>query len=110
LVGLHDPLKEVMQMGRRSEFSPAQKRDAVLAVLTKRKTVSEVCREMGVSETSFVRWREKALTGMEQALADKAEHSNREARLEAELAETQRALGKVTLENELRGKALRDWT
>ena len=29
---------------------------------------------------------------------------------EAELAETQRALGRVTLENELRGKALRDWT
>jgi hypothetical protein len=47
---------------------------------------------------------------MEQALADKAEHSSREARLEAELAETQRGLGKVTLENELRGKVLRDWT
>jgi transposase-like protein len=37
-------------MGRRSEFTPAQKRYAVLAVLTKRRTVSEVCRELGVSE------------------------------------------------------------
>ena len=91
-------------MGRRSEFTPAQKRDAVLAVLTKRKTVSEVCREMGVSETSFARWREKALAAMEDALADKAERSGGEARLEAELAETQRALGRVTLENGLREK------
>jgi transposase-like protein len=42
-------------MGRRSRFTPAQKRDAVLAVLTKKKTVSEVCRELQVSETSFNR-------------------------------------------------------
>jgi hypothetical protein len=35
-----------MRMGRRSEFTPAQKRDAVLTVPTKRKTVSEVCREL----------------------------------------------------------------
>jgi transposase-like protein len=81
----------------------------VLAVLTKRKTVSEVCRELGVSETSFARWREKALAAMEDARGDKPDRSGREARLEAELGETQRALGEVTLENELRGKALRDW-
>ena len=78
-------------------------------MLTKRKTVSEVCRELGVSETSFARWREKALAAMEDARGDKADRSGREARLEAELGETQRALGEVTLGNELRGKALRVW-
>ena len=78
-------------------------------MLTKRKTVSEVCRELGVSETSFARWREKALAAMEDARGDKADRSGREARLEAELGETQRALGEVTLGNELRGKALWVW-
>ena len=36
-------------MGRRSGHTSAQQRDAVLAVLTKRKTISEVCRELAVS-------------------------------------------------------------
>jgi len=52
-------------MGRRSRFTPAQKRDAVLAVLMKKKTVSEVCRNLQVSETSFNRWREQALEAIE---------------------------------------------
>jgi transposase-like protein len=56
-------------MGSRSPFTPAQKRDAVLAVLTKRKTVSEVCREVGVSEKSFNRWREHALEAIDEANA-----------------------------------------
>jgi transposase-like protein len=37
---------------RRSRFTPAQKRDAVLAVLTTKKTVSEVYRELQASETN----------------------------------------------------------
>ena len=59
-------------MGRKSMFTAAQKRDAVMGVLTQRKTVAETCREMGISETTFARWREQALQGMEAALADKA--------------------------------------
>jgi transposase-like protein len=44
-------------MGRPSKYTAQQKLDAVLAVLSKRKTVSQVCRELGVSETGFARWR-----------------------------------------------------
>ena len=44
-------------MGRKSTFTAAAKRDAVMGVLTKRKTVAETCREMGISETTFARWR-----------------------------------------------------
>ena len=36
-------------MGRRSPFTKTQKRDAVLAVLSGKQTVSEVCRELGES-------------------------------------------------------------
>jgi transposase-like protein len=52
-------------MRRRSHFTPAQKRDEVLGVLTKRKTVSETCRELGISEQTLARWREQAVEGME---------------------------------------------
>jgi hypothetical protein len=41
-------------MGRQSAFTPAQKRDAVLAVLSKRKKVAEACRELGGASTDDV--------------------------------------------------------
>jgi hypothetical protein len=50
-------------MERRSPFAPTEKRVAVLAVLWKDKTVSEVCRERGISAQTFARWREQALGG-----------------------------------------------
>jgi transposase-like protein len=36
-------------VGRRSPFTPAEKRDAVLAVLSRQETISEVCRGKGIS-------------------------------------------------------------
>jgi transposase-like protein len=97
-------------MGRRSSHTPAQKRDAVLAVLTKRKTISEVCRELAVSEQTFHRWRNAALEGMETALGDKADTNVREAELARRLAEAERTVGQLALENELLGKASRRLT
>jgi transposase-like protein len=94
-------------MGRRSRFTPAQKRDAVLAVLTKKKTVSEVCRELGVSETSFNRWREQALEAIDEAMRDKADRSKSDVEVERRLAEAERTIGRLALENELLGKASR---
>jgi transposase-like protein len=97
-------------MGRRSGHTPVQKRDAVLAVLTKRKTISEVCREYAVSEQTFHRWRNQALDGMETALGDKAETNTREVELAKKLAEAERTVGQLALENELLGKASRRLT
>jgi len=97
-------------MGRRSQFTPAQKRDAVLAVLSKRKTVAEICRELGISEPTFARWREQAVEGMEQALSDKSESSRREHVLEKKLTEAEQTIGRLALENDLLGKASRRLT
>jgi transposase-like protein len=94
-------------MGRRSRFTPAQKRDAVLAVLTKKKTVSEVCRELQVSETSFNRWREQALEAIDEAMKDKADQGKGDVDVERRLAEAERTIGRLALENELLGKASR---
>ena len=98
----------MLPMGRRSQFTPAQKRQAVLSVLTKKRTVSEVCRELGISGQTFARWREQALDGMEEALSDKAERSAREAVLEKKPAEAERTVGQLALENELLGKRCGD--
>lgn len=97
-------------MGRRSPFTKTQKRDAVLAVLSGKQTVSEVCRELGISAQTFARWCEQALAGMEDALADKADQHGREAALERQLAEAERTIGRLALENDLLGKASRRLT
>lgn len=97
-------------MGRRSAFTPAEKRQAVLDVLAQRATISEVCRDKGISAQTFSRWREQALDGMEQALADKADRNGREADLERRLAEAERTVGRLALENDLLGKASRRLT
>ena len=94
-------------MGRRSRFTQAQKRDTVLAVLAKKNTVSEVCRELHVSETSVNRWREQALAAIDEARKDKAERGKGDVDLERRLAEAERAIGRLALENELLGKASR---
>ncbi len=94
-------------MGRKSTFTAAQKRDAVMGVISKRKTVAETCRELGISETTFARWCEQALAGMEAALADKDKRDSREDVLAKQLAEAERTIGRLALENDLLGKASR---
>src|SRR5262249_15893527 len=97
-------------MGRRSSHTPAQRRDAVSAVLTKRKTISDVSPEPAVSRQTFHRWRNTALEGMETALGDKSDTNGREAELARRLAEAERTVGQLALENELLGKASRRLT
>jgi transposase-like protein len=97
-------------MGRRSPFTKTQKRDAVLAVLAGKQTVSEVCRELGISAQTFTRWRSAALTGLEDALADKDDRNRREAELERKLDDAERTIGRLALENDLLGKAPRRLT
>jgi transposase-like protein len=99
-----------MQMGRKSTFTAAQKRDAVMVVISKRKTVSETCREPGISETTFARWREQALEGMQAALADKDSRNSREDVLAKQLAKAERTIGQLAPENDLLGKASRRLT
>ena len=97
-------------MGRRSPFTKTQKRDAVLSVLAGRQTVSEVCRELGISAQTFARWRSSALDGMENTLADKDDRNRREAELERKLDDAERTIGRLALENDLLGKASRRLT
>ena len=93
-------------MGRRSQFTPAQKRDAVLAVLAKTATVSEVCRGLGITEPTFTRWRQQAIKGIEQALEDRTKTSGREHALEKKLLEARRSLKRLEVENDLLSRSV----
>ncbi len=94
-------------MERKSTLTAAAKRDAVMGVFTKRKTVAETSREMGISETTFARWREQALEGMKAALMDKDTRNSREDMAAKQLAEAERTVRRLGLEIVLPGKASR---
>ncbi len=59
-------------MGRRSNCTAKQKADIVVSVLTKQVTIAKACRRHGITETTFARWREQALEGIEKALKDRS--------------------------------------
>ena len=79
-------------------------------VLSKQTTIAEACRRFGITETTFARWREQALGGMENGLAERAGPKGREGELEREVAELERKLGQLAMIADLRGKALRRLT
>lgn len=93
-------------MGRRSQFTARQRAEVVLAVLRKKTTVAEVCRQHGITEVTFNRWREQALAGMEKGLEPKQAGTSRERELEREIDDLERQLGRMTRIADLRGKFL----
>jgi transposase len=101
-------------MGKRSELSPAQRREAVLAVLRREDTASKIARRYGVSENTLARWRDEFLAGGEAALKGKAngKHDPRDRRiekLEKEIEQRDQVIGELTIINrvlkKLRGES-----
>lgn len=97
-------------MGRRSNFTAKQKAEVVLRVLSKQTTIAEACRRHGITETTFMRWRDQALAALENGLEQRSGANGREAELEREVAELERKLGQLAMIADLRGKALRRLT
>lgn len=77
----------------------------VLSVLSKQTTIAEVRRRHGITETTFVGWREQAVTAMEKGLEDRGGGaSGREAELEREITVLERKLGQLAVIADLREK------
>ena len=89
-------------------WTAKQKLEIVLAGLKGDRSVREVCREHGISETLYYGWRDKILEAGREALAGKEERTG-ERELRRKIGELERALGRKTYELELAGKLLREW-
>jgi transposase len=86
-------------------WTAQQKLEIVLAGLRGDRSVKDVCREHGISDTLYYGWRDELLEGGREALAGKEERSG-ERELRRKVAELERALGRKTYELEIAGKAL----
>ena len=57
-------------MGAKKKWSAEEKLAVILDGL-KGRPVKEVCREYGISDNQYYKWREEALNGMKESLQDK---------------------------------------
>jgi len=70
-------------MGMRKTWKPEEKMAVILEGL-KGRGVRDLCREYGISDGQYYKWREEALSGMKKALVNKRHKSNGENSWEAE--------------------------
>lgn len=71
----------------RKKWSKEEKMAVVLQLLRGEKTIAQLCKEYGISESMAYKWRDRALEAMETALGDK-----RTTRYEGAEAEKNRLL------------------
>lgn len=87
-------------MSRQSKFTPEARREIVLALLSERVTMAELCREHQVSSTAVYRWRDQFIEGGLRALQGNGP-TQREADLERQAAELKKLVGDISLANYL---------
>ena len=92
-------------MGKRSELTAAQRREAVLLLLRREEPAAKVARRCGVSEQTLYRWRDEFLAGGEAALANgkgSADSRDREIReLKKEVERRDQVIGELTIANRI---------
>jgi transposase len=87
-------------MGRRSELSPARRREAVLALVRKEEPATKLARRYGISEQTLFRWRDQFLAAGEAALASGSQdgaEARRIQELEKQLADRDQVIGELTI-------------
>ena len=92
-------------MGKRSEMTAAERREAVLVLLRREEPAAKVARRCGVSEQTLYRWRDEFLAGGEAALAGGkggADQRDREIReLKKEVERRDQVIGELTIANRI---------
>jgi len=92
-------------MGKRSELTAAERREAVLGLLRREEPASKLARRIGVSEQTLFRWRDEFLAGGVAALANGkggADSRDREIReLKKEVERRDQVIGELTIANRI---------
>jgi transposase len=90
-------------MAKRRNFSAEFKAELVLAMLSGAKSQAEMCREHRLSPQLLGNWKRQFLENAAQAF----EHDKRRGEEEAQIAELERMVGKLTMQLEIAKKASR---
>jgi len=83
-----------------SKWSPEEKLRIVLAGIKGERSIAQICRDHNISETLFYKWRDRFMKAAKQAFKpNKGKNSDRVLR--ARIAELERIIGQLTVENEI---------
>lgn len=88
-------------MSNRRTFTAEFKAKAVLSVLSGAKTAGEVCREHGIKETVFGRWKQRFLERAPELFQSQGPDETAQKRI----AELEQMIGKLAVELEIAKKA-----
>ncbi len=91
-------------MGRRSDLSVPQRREAVWALLRRKEPAAKLARRFGISEQTLHRWRDEFLAAGEAALSGGNNGSGQQRRiseLEKEIEGRDQVIGELTIANRI---------
>jgi transposase len=91
-------------MGKRSELSANERREAVLRLLRREEPGAVLARRYGVGEATLYRWRDEFLAAGEAVLAGgtrngAAGHERQIAELERQIEKRDQVIGELTIAN-----------
>ena len=90
-----------MSQGR---FSAEQKFNIILESLRGERSISEICREYGIAQSLFYKWRDKFFEGATGFLSGQRKVENNQ---EGELRQLKQMIGELTIENQIVKKTQR---
>lgn len=93
-------------MSKRRTFTPAFKAQVVLDILTGTKSVAQTCREHSLKDTLVYRWKQEFIARAPQVFDQGGPAQDPH---EAQIAELERVVGRLTMELEIAKKASQLW-
>lgn len=84
---------------KQRRFSAEEKASIVLEVLRGERTISEVCREHGVAQSLFYKWRDKFMSGAIFSLSGNGKAIK--TRGNGEIRQLKQIIGELTIENQI---------
>jgi transposase-like protein len=95
--------------GRPGRRTLAERREAVLALLSGKSSVDQLAQQYGVLPETVLGWRDAALEGISAALLQGDGSTERERALEKKVRELEAAFSQVSIERALAMKAVEEW-
>lgn len=93
-------------MGKASNLSGEERLALVLESLRNEQSVADLCRQHGISQTTFYKWRDKFLEGGKNALLGNGSSSKPSETAQVKIQELERVIGRQTVEIQILKKNL----
>lgn len=90
---------------KRRQYSAEYKLETVLEGIRGEKPVAQICRERGIRDSLYYKWRDAFKARAPGIFANQEQQDQAVSALEAQVAELERMVGKLAMENEILKKA-----